>query len=94
MDGASGSAGPEMRARIAKDADAAPAVMVSDAGQAIAAALAGMGRARVPALLVAGMAGAGMIDIAGTVEPCRRAYWRSHPAPNGGRRRCRRWWRR
>jgi LysR family transcriptional regulator, glycine cleavage system transcriptional activator len=46
---------------------------VSDAGQALAAARAGMGRARVPALLAA--------DGEGTREPCRRAYWLVAPAP-------------
>lgn len=65
----------------AADADAAPAVVVSDAGQAVAAALAGMGRARVPALLVAGMAEAGMIDFAAKAEPCRRGYWLVAPRP-------------
>lgn len=71
--GDSGEAGGE--------AEAAPAVTVSDAGQAVAAALAGMGRARVPALLVAGMAEAGAIDIAGKAEPCRRGYWLVAPRP-------------
>jgi LysR family glycine cleavage system transcriptional activator len=63
------------------DEDGSPAIMVSDAGQAVAAALAGLGRARVPALLVAGMAEAGMIDIAGKTEPCRRGYWLVAPRP-------------
>jgi LysR family glycine cleavage system transcriptional activator len=63
------------------EAHAAPAVMVSDAGQAVAAALAGMGRARVPALLLAAMAEAGSIDIAGKTEPCRRGYWLVAPRP-------------
>ena len=63
------------------DTDAAPAVMVSDAGQAVAAALAGMGRARVPALLVAGLAESGLIDVTGKTEPCRRGYWLVAPRP-------------
>ncbi len=63
------------------DEDSVPAIMVSDAGQAVAAALAGMGKARVPALLVAGMAEAGMIDVAGKSEPCRRGYWLVAPRP-------------
>ena len=46
---------------------------VSDAGQALAAARAGMGRARVPALLAQ--------DGEGTREPCRRAYWLVAPVP-------------
>jgi LysR family transcriptional regulator, glycine cleavage system transcriptional activator len=53
-----------------------PAVWVSDAGQALAAALAGMGRARVPALLVTAIAEAG-----GEPEPCRRGYWLVAPRP-------------
>jgi LysR family glycine cleavage system transcriptional activator len=57
-------------------ADNTPAVWVSDAGQAVAAALAGMGRARVPALLVAGIEGA-----TGEPEPCRRGYWLVAPRP-------------
>lgn len=46
---------------------------VSDAGQALAAARAGMGRARVPALLAD--------DGEGQREPCRRAYWLVAPSP-------------
>jgi LysR family transcriptional regulator, glycine cleavage system transcriptional activator len=61
--------------------DATQAITVSDAGQAVAAALAGMGKARVPALLVAGMAEAGMLDIGGKAEPCRRGYWLVAPRP-------------
>lgn len=61
--------------------DGAPAITVSDAGQAVAAALAGMGKARVPALLVAAMAQAGTLDIAGKAEPCRRGYWLVAPRP-------------
>jgi len=48
-------------------------VSVSDAGQAIAAATAGLGRARVPAILADG--------IEGVIEPCRRAYWLVAPTP-------------
>jgi len=63
------------------DEHAVPAVMVSDAGQAVAAALAGMGRARVPALLVAGMVESGLINVTGKTEPCRRGYWLVAPRP-------------
>ena len=48
---------------------------VSDAGQALAAATAGMGRTRIPAML-AGERGAG-----GAAEPCRRTYWLVAPLP-------------
>ena len=64
-----------------EDEDRSPAVMVSDAGQAVAAALAGMGRARVPALLVSGMIEAGMLATVGPAEPSRRAYWLVAPRP-------------
>ena len=48
---------------------------LGDAGQALAAAAAGMGRARVPALLVGNTTGTGVS------EPCRRAYWLVAPLP-------------
>jgi LysR family glycine cleavage system transcriptional activator len=47
------------------------AVMLGSAGEALAAARAGLGRARVPALLVG----------EGRAEPCRRAYWLVAPLP-------------
>ncbi|HMP55694.1 MAG TPA: LysR family transcriptional regulator [Novosphingobium sp.] len=53
--------------------DAEVPLAVSDAGQALAAARAGMGRARVPALLAS--------DGEGQREPCRRAYWLVAPSP-------------
>lgn len=52
--------------------EAAP-LNVGDAGQALAAARAGLGRARVPALLVS--------DEAAEPEPCRHAYWLVAPLP-------------
>lgn len=52
-----------------------PPLMVSDAGQALAAATSGMGRARVPAML------ARDLNRASIVEPCRRAYWLVAPLP-------------
>ena len=54
---------------------AAPSLMVADAGQAMAAAAAGMGRARIPAML------AGERSASGNAEPCRRAYWLVAPLP-------------
>ncbi|HMO67826.1 MAG TPA: LysR family transcriptional regulator, partial [Novosphingobium sp.] len=53
--------------------DAEVPLAVNDAGQALAAARAGMGRARVPALLAS--------DGEGQREPCRRAYWLVAPSP-------------
>ncbi|MEO6717724.1 MAG: LysR family transcriptional regulator [Novosphingobium sp.] len=54
---------------------AATSLMVADAGQAMAAAAAGMGRARIPAMLV------GQHNASGASEPCRRAYWLVAPLP-------------
>ncbi len=59
------------------EGDAPPAIMVSDAGQALAAALAGMGRVRVPRLL----AETRIAGDAVTLAPCRRAYWLVAPLP-------------
>ena len=61
-------------------AGAQPPLMVGDAGQALSAAAAGMGRARVPALLAAGLAGRQHMT-AGPPEPSRRAYWLVAPLP-------------
>ncbi len=61
--------------------EGSPVIAVSDAGQAIAAALAGLGRARVPALLVAGMVEAGLLETKAQAEPCRRGYWLVAPRP-------------
>jgi LysR family glycine cleavage system transcriptional activator len=47
---------------------------VGDAGQALAAARSGLGRARIPALLLDN-------DDPGEREPCRRAYWLVAPLP-------------
>lgn len=54
--------------------DDAP-LAVADAGQALAAALAGLGRARVPALLAQGR----VEGVA--LEDCRRSYWLVAPSP-------------
>ncbi|HKR92007.1 LysR family transcriptional regulator [Novosphingobium sp.] len=65
----------------AEDEDAKPPIMVSDAGQALAAALAGLGRARVPALLVSELVASTEQGAAGTPAPCRRGYWLVAPLP-------------
>jgi len=58
-----------------------PTVVVGDAGQALSAAIAGLGRARVPLLLAREMQATG-IDVAqGTPEPNRRGYWLVAPPP-------------
>jgi len=63
------------------DADARPLLHVADAGQAIAAAATGMGRARVPALLAESMRAVYPELALGPAEPCRRAYWLVAPSP-------------
>lgn len=63
-----------------EDAEAPP-INVGDAGLALAAAAAGIGRARVPAMLAAGWLEQGRISAAGPVEPSRRGYWLVAPTP-------------
>ena len=58
-----------------------PALAVADAGLAISAAAAGLGRARVPALLAEAALAAGQRIALGTREPCRRGYWLVAPTP-------------
>ena len=58
-----------------------PALSVADAGLAISAAAAGLGRARVPALLAEAALAAGQRIVLGTREPCRRGYWLVAPTP-------------
>lgn len=59
--------------------DSRPPIMVPDAGQALSAALAGMGRARVPALLAQGLAPEAAV--AGVRTACRHGYWLVAPLP-------------
>ncbi len=59
----------------------APLLNVGDAGQALAAAAAGMGRARVPALLAQSWLDRGRIKSLGDAEECRQSYWLVAPAP-------------
>ena len=56
-------------------------VHVADAGLALTAAAAGLGRARVPLLLAEAWLEAGRIDRLGTVEQVRRGYWLTAPLP-------------
>jgi LysR family glycine cleavage system transcriptional activator len=55
-------------------------LIVGDAGEAIAAAAAGLGRARVPALLARGWIDEGRVAAA-PPEPGRRGYWLLAPLP-------------
>jgi len=63
-----------------EDSEPAP-LNVGDAGLALAAAAAGMGRARVPAMLAAAWLEQGRISAAGPAETCRRGYWLVAPTP-------------
>lgn len=65
----------------ADEGEEAPALIVGDAGQAMSAALSGLGRARVPLLLAQEMLQAGRIADLGEPLPSRRAYWLVAPAP-------------
>ena len=66
----------------ADEADAEdPAMAVADAGLAIASAAAGLGRARVPAMLAESALAAGSVVALGPAEPCRRGYWLVAPPP-------------
>jgi len=58
-----------------------PALNVGDAGQALAAAAAGMGRARVPAMLAQSWLRFGREVALTDPEPSRRAYWLVAPLP-------------
>lgn len=57
------------------------ALHVGDAGQAIAAAAAGLGRAHVPLLLAQGWKELGRIPGFGPPEPSRKGYWLVAPLP-------------
>ncbi|OCC22770.1 LysR family transcriptional regulator [Croceicoccus estronivorus] len=57
------------------------ALSVPDAGQALAAAAAGLGVADVPALLAEKWIAEGRVEPLGEPEPCRRAYWLVAPMP-------------
>lgn len=58
-----------------------PPVHVGDAGLALASAAAGLGKARVPALLAREWHAAGRIAALGEAEECRKGYWLVAPLP-------------
>ncbi len=58
-----------------------PPLSVGDAGQAIAAAAAGMGKARVPVLLAQSWLDNGRLTELGEPAPCRQGYWLVAPTP-------------
>jgi DNA-binding transcriptional LysR family regulator len=57
------------------------ALTVPDAGQALAAAAAGLGVAEVPLLLAQSWILAGRVAALGEPQPCRQAYWLVAPMP-------------
>lgn len=61
--------------------DGAPQVRVGDAGLAIDAAAAGLGRATVPELLAARDVAAGRLVVVGAAMPSRLGYWLIAPTP-------------
>ena len=63
------------------DAGAAALVRVGDAGLAIDAAAAGMGRASVPELLAARDIAEGRVVTIGGAQPARHGYWLVAPTP-------------
>ena len=60
---------------------AEPHVAVSNAGQALSSALAGLGRAVLPELLVKDAIADGRLEVLEGPEPGRRAYWLVAPLP-------------
>ena len=58
-----------------------PLLSVGDAGQALAAAAAGMGQARVPVLLAQSWLENGRLSAIGASEPGRHGYWLVAPTP-------------
>ena len=65
----------------AGDGEGEAPLMMGDAGQAFSAAAAGMGRARIPALLAKNWEPLGRKIVFGAPEPCRRGYWLVAPLP-------------
>ena len=60
---------------------AEPQFVVSNAGQALSSALAGLGRAMLPELLVADALADGRLEALEGPEPGKRAYWLIAPMP-------------
>ena len=65
----------------APDTDGAALVRVGDAGLAIDAAAAGLGRATVPEMLAARDIAAGRVVVVGDAQPSRIGYWLVAPTP-------------
>ena len=73
---------PEIHWQGQADSSGDSAVLtVPDAGQALAAAAAGLGIAEVPALLAERWIAEGRVEADGDPQPSRRAYWLVAPMP-------------
>lgn len=72
---------PDPAGGSAADGASGLPLMVADAGQAIAAAVAGLGRARVPALLTEDLARLYPSLALARAEACRKGYWLVAPLP-------------
>ena len=83
MVGVTGSGGSEVRIGWpgCGSEDAAALVRVADAGLAIDAAAAGLGRATVPELLARRALAAGRVHAVGAPQPSRHGYWLVAPLP-------------
>lgn len=66
-----------------------PYITVSNAGQALASAIAGLGRARLPELLVADAVADGRLEAVEGPMPGQRAYWLVAPRPQWRQRKVR-----
>lgn len=64
-----------------EDTSESPPFTVGDAGQALAAAAAKMGRARIPVLLAQAWLDQKRVEAIGAPEACRRSYWLVAPTP-------------
>ena len=69
--------------------DGLPMIRVADAGLAIDAAIAGMGRTIVPELLAAADLAAGRLIMVGAARPSREGYWLVAPLPQWRQRKVR-----
>ena len=79
--GGAGTIGAAIGWPGAPDGDGAALVKVADAGLAIDAAIAGLGRATVPELLAARAIAAGQLVTIGEAQPSRFGYWLVAPLP-------------
>ena len=73
--------GPERPIRWQGEAAETGIIRVGDAGEALVLALAGLGTAEVPELLVRAHLAAGRLEARGAPKPAEAAFWLCAPAP-------------